>query len=147
MLSFTRSCRHLATQPCSAFSYATVAGPKRPARASPVERAFIRASHHGFLKGRGGDEAREHREEEIAEYQALLELEPSHFWAGGNLVWALEGQGRGREAAELAAWPALVSPQALLIAVAFSGAIGIVFGYFPAQRAARMDPIVCLRSE
>lgn len=40
----------------------------------------------------------------------------------------------------------VVSPAAIIIAVSVSGGIGLFFGVFPAQRAAKLDPIVALRS-
>jgi putative ABC transport system permease protein len=43
--------------------------------------------------------------------------------------------------------PYAFDPSINLIALVFSAAIGMVFGYFPARRAARMDPIVALRHE
>jgi len=65
----------------------------------------------------------------------------------GGLLGIVFGVVLSGTVAGLLGWPRLVSPMALTSAVLFSTAVGIFFGYYPAGKAANLDPIEALRYE
>ena len=65
----------------------------------------------------------------------------------GGIVGVMLGGGAALLLSKLAGWPALLSPAAIVGSVLFSGAVGVFFGFYPARRAARLDPIAALRYE
>ena len=48
---------------------------------------------------------------------------------------------------EFLEWPTSMSPDAIAVSVGFAAAIGVVFGFYPAWKAAQLDPIESLRFE
>jgi putative ABC transport system permease protein len=65
----------------------------------------------------------------------------------GGVLGILLGLGLAAIGAHLISVPFIVDPLTLAIAFLFSAAVGVVFGYFPARRAARLNPIDALRYE
>ena len=65
----------------------------------------------------------------------------------GGLVGVALGLGIAATGAALLSIPLAIQPAVIALAFAFSGAIGLVFGFFPARRAANLDPIEALRHE
>jgi putative ABC transport system permease protein len=49
--------------------------------------------------------------------------------------------------AGLAAWPILIAPEMVLLALVAAAGTGVLFGFLPARRAAALNPIDALRSE
>ncbi|MEK6244135.1 MAG: ABC transporter permease [Pseudomonadota bacterium] len=49
--------------------------------------------------------------------------------------------------AEVAGWRIVLSPESVILAVAFAFAIGVFFGFYPARKAARLNPVEALRFE
>ena len=65
----------------------------------------------------------------------------------GGLIGMLLGGGAAYGVSRFLGWPTFVSPLSVAIAFVFSAAVGIFFGYYPAHRAASLDPIEALRYE
>ena len=65
----------------------------------------------------------------------------------GGTAGVLVGVAGSRAVSSALSWPVVVPIQALLVAVVFSAAVGVFFGYYPAHKAANLDPIDALRFE
>ena len=65
----------------------------------------------------------------------------------GGIIGIVLGVGFSELVSLRTGWPILVSPTSVVVAVAFSAAVGVFFGYYPARKAAQLDPIEALRYE
>ena len=67
--------------------------------------------------------------------------------AAGGLIGILLGFGSSEVIKQWAQWPTLINPAIIAIAFLFSGAVSVFFGFYPAKKAANLDPIEALRYE
>ena len=65
----------------------------------------------------------------------------------GGLAGVALGAGAALAIAQLAGWRIALSPAAVVLAVAFAFGIGVFFGFYPARKAARLNPVEALRFE
>ncbi len=65
----------------------------------------------------------------------------------GGLIGTALGAAAAAIIANAAQWPVLIAPSVIALALGAAAATGIIFGYFPARRAAGLNPIEALRSE
>jgi putative ABC transport system permease protein len=65
----------------------------------------------------------------------------------GGLVGVALGVGGAMAVASLAGWRVVLSPAAVGLAVAFAFGVGVLFGFYPARKAAQLNPVEALRFE
>lgn len=67
--------------------------------------------------------------------------------ASGGLIGILVGVGSSNLIKYFAELPALIKPEIIMVSFLVSGTVGVFFGFYPAQKAANLDPIEALRYE
>jgi hypothetical protein len=123
-------------------------------RESAPDAVTLIQSHIHYLRNRWTDRGRDSdkkKEEELSWQQHLKAALPSDELQRPVevLVQFLFGEKRQSDSPQsvMQNWPVAIPAQILAIAPAFSIGVGVLFGFYPAWRAARLDPIEALRHE
>jgi len=74
-------------------------------------------------------------------------FESAFLSLGGGAIGVALGAATAKLVSQFAHWPTMVQPGAILLAFGFASFIGVFFGFYPARRAAGLDPIDSLRYE
>ncbi|MGH8894506.1 MAG: ABC transporter permease [Actinomycetes bacterium] len=79
--------------------------------------------------------------------QGQFLIEALALCAIGGLIGLGVGVGSARVISDLAGWETLIDPVSLLVALSTAFGVGLIFGFYPARRAARMPAAVAMRTE
>ena len=74
-------------------------------------------------------------------------IEAAFLALAGGAFGVLLGVLAATMVTQIARWPTMIEPGAVGVAFAFASAVGVFFGFYPARRASRLDPIDALRYE
>jgi len=74
-------------------------------------------------------------------------IEATSLSSMGGVIGIFLGIGASKLLSIFAHWPTLVSPLSVVLSFMFSACVGIFFGFYPARKAAALDPIEALRYE
>jgi putative ABC transport system permease protein len=74
-------------------------------------------------------------------------VEASFLALAGGALGVLLGVGSATVITQIARWPTLIQPGAVALAFGFASMVGVFFGFYPARRASRLDPVDALRYE
>ncbi len=74
-------------------------------------------------------------------------IEAVALCTGGGAIGVAVGFAVASMVAYTAGWPVVLDPATAAGAVIFSGLVGVLFGYYPAKRAASLDPVSALRGD
>ena len=82
-----------------------------------------------------------------SDVQTQFLIESVVMSVAGGLLGVAFGYTGSAAVAAVTGWSTLISPPTVMMALGFAGAVGVFFGFYPARRAASLDPIEALRYE